>query len=68
VLLVLDRSEDAVWRSFRNLKHQVQIVLPEELNAHDIVVNDWLVFSRATLDTAVARLAPAAPEPESEPA
>jgi large subunit ribosomal protein L4 len=68
VLLVLDRSEDAVWRSFRNLKHQVQIVLPEELNAHDIVVNDWLVFSRVTLDAAVARLAPAAPEPESEPA
>jgi large subunit ribosomal protein L4 len=68
VLLVLDRSEHAVWKSFRNLKDQVQIVLPEELNAHDVVVNDWLVFSRATLDAAVARFAPRGSEAESEPA
>ena len=66
VLLVLDRSEHAVWKSFRNLKHQVQIVLPEELNAHDIVVNDWLVFSRATLDAAVARFGSPASRAESE--
>jgi large subunit ribosomal protein L4 len=59
VLLVLDRSEQAVWRSFRNLSGQVQICLPDELNAHDVIVNDWLVFSRATLDAAVARYAPA---------
>jgi large subunit ribosomal protein L4 len=62
VLLVLDRSEDAVWKSFRNLGGRIQIVLPEELNAYDVLVNDWLVFSRATLDATVARLgAPAAP-------
>jgi large subunit ribosomal protein L4 len=58
VLLVLDRTEHAVWRSFRNLSGQVQICLPDELNAHDVIVNDWLVFSRATLDAAVARYAP----------
>ena len=50
VLLVLDRTEDAVWKSFRNLGVRVQIVLPEELNAYDVLVNDWLVFSKATLD------------------
>ncbi len=50
VLLVLDRSEHAVWKSFRNLGDHVQIVLPEELNAHDVLLNDWIVFSRATLD------------------
>jgi large subunit ribosomal protein L4 len=68
VLIVLDRSEHAVWKSFRNLGDHVQIVLPEELNAHDVILNDWIVFSRATLDAAVARYAPArddAPEAEA---
>ena len=49
VLLVLDRDEDAVWKSFRNLGERVQIVLPDELNTYDVLVNDWLVFSKATL-------------------
>ena len=34
-----------MWKSFRNLGERVQIVLPEELNAYDVLVNDWLVFS-----------------------
>jgi large subunit ribosomal protein L4 len=56
VLLVLHRHEDAAWRSFRNLGSRVQIVIPDELNPYDILVNDWIVFSRASLDTTVARL------------
>ena len=55
VLLVLDRDEVAAWKSFRNLGKRVQILLPEELNAYDILVNDWIVFSTGTLDAAVAR-------------
>jgi large subunit ribosomal protein L4 len=55
VLLVLDRTAEATWKSFRNLGPRVQIVLPEELNAYDVLVNDWLVFSKTTLDAAVAR-------------
>jgi large subunit ribosomal protein L4 len=55
VLLVLDRSEHAVWKSFRNLGERVQIVLPDELNAYDVLVNDWLVFSKSTLDATIAR-------------
>jgi large subunit ribosomal protein L4 len=55
VLIVLDRTEQTVWKSFRNLGVRVQITLPDELNAYDVLVNDWLVFSRATLDAAVAR-------------
>jgi len=55
VLLVLDRTEDAVWKSFRNLGERVQIVIPDELNTYDVLVNDWLVFSKATLASAVAR-------------
>jgi large subunit ribosomal protein L4 len=56
VLVVLDRTEDAVWKSLRNLGPYVSIVLPEELNTYDVLVNDWLVFSKASLDTVVARL------------
>jgi large subunit ribosomal protein L4 len=55
VLLVLDRRDVATWKSFRNLGSRVRIVLPEELNAYDVLVNDWLVFSQATLDAFLAR-------------
>lgn len=56
VLLVLDRADVNTWKSFRNLGRTVQIVVPEELNAYDILANDWLVFSQDTLDTTTARL------------
>jgi large subunit ribosomal protein L4 len=56
VMVVLFRTEEAVWKSLRNLGARVQIVLPEELNTYDVLVNDWIVFSQASLDAAVARL------------
>ncbi len=71
VLVVLDRSEHAVWKSFRNLGERVQIVIPDELNAYDVLVNDWLVFSKATLDATVERFskpASSSSTPKSEPA
>jgi large subunit ribosomal protein L4 len=55
VLMVLDRTEDAVWKSLRNLGARVQIVLPDELNAYDVLVNDYVVFSKSTLETAIER-------------
>jgi large subunit ribosomal protein L4 len=55
VLVVLDRSEEAVWKSFRNLGDRVQIILTDELNAYDVLVNDSIVFSRATLTALAAR-------------
>jgi large subunit ribosomal protein L4 len=55
VLLVLDRGDAATWKSFRNLGPRVRIVLPDELNAYDVLVNDWLVFSQATLDAFLKR-------------
>jgi large subunit ribosomal protein L4 len=64
VLLVLDRTDDVAWKSFRNLGDRVRIILPEELNTYDVLVSDWVVFSKATLDTTVARLAPT-PKDES---
>jgi large subunit ribosomal protein L4 len=59
VLLVLFREEQAVWKSLRNLGERVQILLPEELNTYDVLLNDWLVFSKASLDATVARLSDA---------
>ncbi len=56
VLVVLFRTEEAVWKSLRNLGDRVHIVLPEELNTYDVLVNDWIVFSKASLDNVVARL------------
>ncbi len=47
MLVVLFREEEPVWKSFRNLGKRVQIILPEELNAYDVLVNDWIVFSQA---------------------
>jgi large subunit ribosomal protein L4 len=57
VLVVLFRTEQAVWKSLRNLGERVQILLPEELNTYDVLLNDWLVFSKASLEATVARLA-----------
>ncbi len=55
VLIVLDRTEEAAWKSFRNLGERVQIILPDELNPYDVLVNDWLVFSAPTLEAIVSR-------------
>jgi large subunit ribosomal protein L4 len=56
LLLVLDRVDEAAWKSFRNLGDRIRIILPEELNTYDVLVSDWLVFTRSTLETTVARL------------
>ena len=64
ILIVLQRDEAAVWKSFRNLGERVQLVIPDELNTYDVLVNDWLVFSKATLEAAVARFG----DKEREPA
>jgi large subunit ribosomal protein L4 len=48
VLVVLDRDDDDAYRSFRNLP-DVQLILRGELNAYDILCNEWIIFTRATL-------------------
>ena len=55
VLIVLFRSEEAAWKSLRNLGERVQVILPEELNAYDVLVNDYIVFSQATLESVSSR-------------
>ena len=48
VLVVVDHDDDNAYRSFRNLPN-VQLILRGELNAYDVLCNDWVVFTRATL-------------------
>jgi large subunit ribosomal protein L4 len=53
VLVVLERDDTAAALSFRNLAH-VQTIHPSELNAYDVLCNDWIVFTEATLPSATA--------------
>jgi large subunit ribosomal protein L4 len=51
VLIVVDRDHAEAALSFRNLPN-VQLIEPSELNAYDVLCNEWILFSRATLPTA----------------
>lgn len=44
-LLVVDRNDETTIRSFRNLP-QVHVLAADQLNAYDILVSDYVVFSR----------------------
>lgn len=48
VLVVVRRDDENVAKSFRNLP-KVDLVLDSELNAYDVLCNDWIVFTPATL-------------------
>lgn len=48
VLIVVKRSEINTIRSFRNLE-DVQLIELGELNAYDVLCNDYIVFSQASL-------------------
>jgi len=52
VLVVVDREDAATARSFRNLP-EVQLIQPGELNAYDVLCNEWIVFTKATLPAAL---------------
>jgi large subunit ribosomal protein L4 len=48
VLVVIGRDDAAAALSFRNIP-QVQIVGPGELNAYDVLANEWIVFTQDVL-------------------
>jgi large subunit ribosomal protein L4 len=48
VLVVLTRQDQEAYKSFRNLP-AVQILLHGELNAYDILCNDWIIFTTDSL-------------------
>ena len=51
VLVVVDRDDAPAALSFRNLP-EVQMITPGELNAYDVLCNDWIVFTESTLPQA----------------
>jgi large subunit ribosomal protein L4 len=61
VLVVLDREADeSAYLAFRNLV-EIQVLLSGELNAYDVLCNDWVVFTRHNLPGVVTEVdAPAA--------
>jgi large subunit ribosomal protein L4 len=48
VLAVLRPEDDVVWKSLRNLE-DVHVCGAAELNAYDVLVSDWIVFTPHTL-------------------
>lgn len=48
VLVVLGNGDEAAYKSFRNLP-EVQPILAAELNAYDVLANEWIVFTKETL-------------------
>lgn len=50
VLVVVESFDTAVARSFRNLP-LVQLIKASELNAYDVLCNEWIVFSASNLPT-----------------
>jgi large subunit ribosomal protein L4 len=56
VLVVLGRDDQVAWKSLRNLP-DVDVLLGEEINTYDVLCNDWLVFTSATLRGVTDRLA-----------
>ncbi len=51
VLVVVARNDESAVKAFRNLQG-IQLVLNEELNAYDVLCNDWVLFTEATLPKA----------------
>ena len=39
-------SDDGAWKSFRNLAERPHLLDAGELNAYDVLVNDWVVFTQ----------------------
>jgi large subunit ribosomal protein L4 len=58
VLAVLTRDDEAVWKSLRNLQ-DVHALTVDQLNAYDVLVSDYVVFTKASLPQAKAKAAEA---------
>ncbi|MEJ7765487.1 MAG: 50S ribosomal protein L4 [Acidimicrobiales bacterium] len=48
VLVVVSREDEATIKAFRNLQGP-QLILVDELNAYDVLCNDWVLFTEDTL-------------------
>jgi large subunit ribosomal protein L4 len=67
VLVVLDREDDDAARlAFRNLG-DVQVILTGELNAYDVLCNEWVAFTIRNLPGAHAEVIASTPAAEATP-
>ena len=66
VLVVVGRDDAAAALSFRNLPN-VQLIAPGELNAYDVLCNDWIVFTTDTVPSSTPAEGSAATEADAEP-
>jgi large subunit ribosomal protein L4 len=57
-LVVVDRDDVNTIKSFLNLV-EVQLIERGELNAYDVLCNEYIVFSKGTLPTSTSSAAPA---------
>jgi large subunit ribosomal protein L4 len=48
ILVVLTREDEATWKSLRNLQN-VHVLVTGELNAYDVLVSDWVIFTEDSL-------------------
>lgn len=57
-LVVLAHDDEAAWKSFRNLAgdRRVHVVEEGQLTAYDVLVNDSVIFTTATLEAVTNRL------------
>jgi large subunit ribosomal protein L4 len=67
ILVVLGADDANAAKSFRNLP-EVQILENTELNAYDVLVNDYVVFTKATLPSDEPARSKGGAEPEGAPA
>lgn len=58
ILVVLSRDDTGAWKSFRNLQN-VHLLEAGHLNTYDVLVNDYVVFTRSNVP-------PVAPVAEAE--
>ncbi|MCC5952140.1 MAG: 50S ribosomal protein L4 [Acidimicrobiia bacterium] len=66
VLVVLEGDDRNAWLSMRNLP-KVHLLEASQLNAHDVVASDWVVFTRATLPSGATQPTPS-PQPQAHAA
>jgi large subunit ribosomal protein L4 len=58
LLIVAERTDEAGWKSLRNVD-AVHLLDPGQLNTYDVLVSDEVVFTKAALESFVARSATA---------
>ncbi len=58
VVLTRDEADVAIWKSLRNVP-EVHVLTVGELNAYDVLVSDWVIFTKDSLPATKAAAEPA---------